>query len=130
MPYPIRKNQILVCFAAWDKFLFLSLLFAVACGHFSAAQCTTSGPNGASTFATDNSNGGVYNFTNPSDAQFSDNNRANALSIAGVFTKKTYYLKVTGFNFNVPATASICGVQVEIQKRAGSLFSTAAVNDD
>src|ERR1041385_9408247 len=91
MPYPIRKNQILVCFAVWHKFLFLSLFFAVACCHFSAAQCTASGPNGASTFVTDNSNGGVYNYTNPSDAQFSDNNRANALSIAGVFTKKTYY---------------------------------------
>jgi len=130
MSYPTRKNQILACIGAWSKFLFSSVFIHAVCGNFSAAQCTKSGPNDGSTFVTDNSNGGVYNYTNPSNAQLSDNNRANAASIAGIFTRKTYYLQVTGFNFNVPATATICGVEVEIQKRAGSLLSTAAVNDD
>ena len=101
MSYPTRKNQILACIGAWSKFLFSSVFIHAVCGNFSAAQCTKSGPNDGSTFVTDNSNGGVYNYTNPSNAQLSDNNRANAASIAGIFTRKTYYLQVTGFNFNV-----------------------------
>jgi hypothetical protein len=42
----------------------------------------------------------------------------------------TYYLKATGFNFNIPTYSSICGITVEVECRATGLLLTAAVRDN
>ena len=131
MSYPELKSQICTTLAHKQIKVFVSaILLFLTYGNILKAQCSQAGPNNGSSFTTDKTNGGVYNFSNPSNAQISDNNRANAISVAGIFTKKSYYLKATGFNFSIPSTATICGVAIDLERRAGSLLSTAVVDDD
>jgi hypothetical protein len=95
----------------------------------SKAQCSSTGQTNGSVFTTDNSMG-VYDFNNPSYSQSSDNLRSDASAVVGILTNNTYYLKVTGFNFNIPLNSTICGVAVETQRRATGLILTAAVRDN
>jgi hypothetical protein len=124
------KNQNLF-FTVGCKLLWIFFL-AILSSHpdLLNAQCAKAGPNNGSNFTTDNSNSGSYVFSNPAFVQFADNNFASASSIIGLFTRKTCYLKATGFNFHIPATADICGVEVEIERKATGLILTAAVSDD
>jgi hypothetical protein len=76
---------------------------------------------------------GVYGnlvFANPQMATPSDNNRATASALLSLLTGRTHYLKASGFGFSIPTDASICGIQVEIEKRAGGLGIGAWVKDD
>lgn len=93
------------------------------------SQCTSTGFANASSFSTDNSIG-VYNFSNPSNAQFSNNTRAVASSVIGILSGNTYYLKATGFNFSIPDYTSICGISLQVECRATNLLLTAAVRDN
>lgn len=94
-----------------------------------AGQCISTSFVNGSQFTTDNSLGS-YNFSVAGNAQVSDNSRASAASIISVLSGDTYYLKVTGFNFNIPSYASVCGITVEIESRATGLILTAAVRDN
>jgi hypothetical protein len=107
-------------------FLFGLLIFCIKQG---SAQCFSTAFNNGSNFSTDNSTGGSYDFSIPSNSQLSDNSRATASSLIGILSADTYYLKATGFNFSIPSYASICGITVEVECRATGLLLTAAVRD-
>jgi hypothetical protein len=111
-----RKKAIIIAF------LFLIQLKAIG-------QCYSSNWQNPSNFSTDNSIG-IYDFANPANSQVSDNIRSSAASIISVLSGNTYYLKATGFNFNIPSYAAICGVTVEIECRATGVILTAAVKDN
>jgi hypothetical protein len=93
------------------------------------AQCYSTGWQSATSFSTDNSIG-VYDFSNVSNVQSSDNSRASASSLISLLSGNTYYLKAAGFNFSIPSYASVCGITVEIESRATGLILTAAVRDN
>lgn len=93
------------------------------------AQCFNTGFVNASTFTTDNSIG-TYDYSSSGSAQTSNNIRAVASSLIAILSGDTYYLKATGFNFNIPSYASICGVQVQMEVRATGLLLTATVRDN
>ncbi len=92
------------------------------------AQCYNTGWHSPATFSTDNSIG-VYDYNIPGNTQHSDNSRSSAASLISILSGNTYYLKVTGFNFNIPWYASICGVNVEIESRATGLILSASIRD-
>lgn len=108
----------------------LCILLALSAFQGSAkAQCQSQGPLSATVFSDDNATG-VYAFGSPSSAASSDDNRASASAIISVLSGNTHYLKVTGFNFSVPATAGICGILVEVEKSASNTSILATVTDD
>lgn len=85
------------------------------------AQCIPSATRSAATIVNDNSVGAI-GFDNPGNAAYSDASRASADAILSLFGPGSHYLKATNFGFNIPAYASICGITVEIQKRANGLL--------
>jgi hypothetical protein len=95
----------------------------------SKGQCFASSTISGTTAVNDNSIGTLA-FNNEGNSFSSDNQRASATALVALFTGGTHYLKVTGFGFNIPSYASICGVRVEIEKRAGGLSIGAWVRDN
>lgn len=83
---------------------------------FNDQQCpqnaSSTGSNGASLFINDASIGSTA-WTNPSNAQLSDNIYAKATVSTG---QTSNYLKATAFNFALPASALIQGIVVEWEK--------------
>ncbi len=127
---PILKNhkRPIYVYHRLGKIIFLPFLF-IFCSTRLTAQCFPTGFQNASTFTTDNSIG-TYDFSNPSNSQTSNNSRASASALISILSGDTYYLKATGFNFNIPSYASICGVTLEAECRATGLLLTAAVRDN
>ncbi|HEX7905727.1 MAG TPA: T9SS type A sorting domain-containing protein [Chitinophagaceae bacterium] len=107
-------------------FLYSTLLFLIGTAN---AQCISTSFANASIFGTDNSIG-VYNFSSPGNAQTSNNSRASAGALVSILNGNTYYLKATGFNFNIPSYAMICGITVEAECRGTGLILTAAIRDN
>lgn len=106
----------------------IPLILSLAVNSTVEAQCYSTGWQNPGTFSTDNSIG-VYDYSIPGNTQQSDNSRSVASSLVSVLSGNTYYLKVSGFNFNIPWYASICGVTVEIESRATGLLLTASIRD-
>jgi hypothetical protein len=106
--------------------LFVTLLFTI---RFAQAQCIASGPTPPAASASVSFTGSDYSFTNPSNSLTSDNNSAIAQSL--VFNGQTEYLQVTDFGFAIPSAATICGIEVNIEKNS-SIFvlNTAYITDN
>lgn len=77
----------------------------------------TAGPNNGGTFADDASVGTVA-WSNPSNAQTSNDARATATSITTNVV--SHYLKATNFGFSIPSGATIDGILVEIERSAST----------
>ncbi len=60
--------------------------------------------------------GGIALWTGPSNAKTSNNAYASS-SLETIET--TYQLKATGFGFSIPSTATVTGIQVDIESREG-----------
>ncbi len=88
----------------------------------------TQGPNNGGTFA-DDSTVGTKAWSNPSNAQLSDNNYAIAGSPNSSGLKTTvlsHYLKVTNFGFSIPSGATINGITVSVERKAAGLAGGGA----
>jgi hypothetical protein len=95
----------------------------------SKAQCFASSTVSGTTAVNDASIGSLA-FNNTNNAFTSDNNRANATALAVLFSGSTNYLKVTGFGFSIPSYASICGIEIQVEKRATGLNILSWVRDN
>ena len=93
------------------------------------AQCISTGTNNAGTFMND-AYSGTFAFINPSFAQVSDASRSSAGVTISDPSGTSNYLKATGFNFSIPANATICGVYADIQKSAGGTDQHTYVTDE
>lgn len=82
---------------------------------------SSQGPLSPGTLANDTSFG-VNAWTNPGNAAASDNLRAQAAT----FDNSTYYLKATNFGFSIPASATVLGIDVEVERR--DAFDTATTD--
>ena len=109
--------------------IFIFLLLSILSFQLSNAQCSGQGAFSGSIFSDDNATG-VYTFNTPSNAAASDNNRATAAAVIGLFSGNTHYLKATSFGFSIPGTANICGIEVQIEKSASNISLLATVNDN
>ncbi|MCX7779009.1 MAG: fibronectin type III domain-containing protein [Patescibacteria group bacterium] len=90
--------------------LFLVGLFVLP----KTALAATVGPNNGSSF-TNESTVGTINWSYPEKVKTSDNQKAEAeLNNNEV----SHYLKVTGFNFNIPDGSIINGIKVEVERSA------------
>ena len=97
---------------------FLMFAFAMA-GIFVLAAppafaSTPAGPSNGSTFANVSSGTGSYAWTNTSNAQTSNGIYATSTITSNGFD--TEYLEATGFNFDIPAGATINGIQVRVDR--------------
>jgi hypothetical protein len=110
------------------RFVFFTCLFGISTPALKA-QCFASSTVSGTTAVNDASIGSV-DFDDEAFCLASDDNRARATAVAVLFNGSTNYLKVTGFGFNIPSYASICGVRVEIEKRATGLAVGAWVRDN
>ncbi|AEW03233.1 hypothetical protein A4D02_04280 [Niastella koreensis] len=123
IPVPaIRGNKIamlLFCYASINTSLLRAQCVDTAASPTSSASVST----GAS----------IYSFNNPSNAFISDGNRSIAGSLLQLFGDETTdYLQVKGFGFNIPAAASICGIQATVVRSATNvdlIFHTSSVKD-
>lgn len=102
------------------------LLCALFTTRFSKAQCIASGPNSPGTSA--NVDFGGYSFADPLNSLLSDNNRSIAYSLLSL--GHTDYLQATNFGFSIPTAATICGIEVNIEKSAIDLLLTAYIRDN
>jgi hypothetical protein len=82
-----------------------------------SAQAAPRGPNSGTVFANDGTVGTV-DWQNPSNAETQDNQYASVSLTKASPT--SHYLKATGFNFSVPAGATIEGIVVEVDRYGGS----------
>lgn len=93
-------------------------------------QCVSSGPMSPTVFVNDGSVGTIA-WSVPANVAVSDNLRSTAGAMVGILsTVTTNYLLETGFGFTVPSTASICGIQVEIEKRQQGVLVGSSVKDN
>lgn len=81
------------------------------------ALATSEGPNSPGT-VTDDASYGSDSWTTPSNASASDNVYASASENSGPLN--SHYLNTTGYNFNIPASGTIDGIIVEIERKCSS----------
>lgn len=87
------------------------------------------GPFNGAVFASDAGNGGIVEWTTPSNAQASDNVRTIA-PINVDIVELTHWLKVTDFtSFAIPGGATIDGIQVEVEKSVSGAELSAIAED-
>ena len=97
-------------FSGWPKIWQASLIPP----EIKSADAASVGPNSpTSADGSSQAGGGTITWTNPTYATSSDNYRATAALAKGVIS---YYLQVTGFNFNIPTNARIDGIVVEVER--------------
>lgn len=110
------------------------LVFIIGCLIFcqkATAQCSGTTWNATGTIANDNSGlFGNYTFSSTLSASASDDIYAVASATAVLLVGKSHYLKATNFNMNIPAGATICGVQAAIERSATGINVLSWVNDD
>ena len=94
------------------------------------AQCFTSTYRTGGTFATENPGSLNFDFTNLSNVSTSNDSYTTAGSLITLLVGNTYYLRATNFGFSFPAYASICGVRVQIEKRANGLGLWGEITDN
>ncbi len=95
------------------------------------AQCLTSSYRNGSTFTTENPGGFFnFNFSNTSNVATANNSYSSASSILALLVGNTYYLKATGFGFTMASYSSICGITVQIEKKANGLGLWSTITDN
>lgn len=107
------------------------LCFVLVTTRFAQAQCIASGPNSPATSSSVSFAGSDFDFNNHSNSLISDNSRSTASPTLLVLSGQTEYLQATDFGFSIPSAATICGIEVNIEKSATDLLlSFTSVTDN
>ncbi len=103
-------------------FIFVQFLVETA-----DCQCSTTGPNNGSSFANDNSLG-TLTWSNTANAATPNNQYASAGSFLTLLASvNTEYITAENLGFNIPATATICGIEVDVERFATGLTNIFGV---
>jgi len=105
----------------------VSLVLVTAVQTAMPVQAASSGPNSGSTTADDSSIGAIA-WSTPSNALTQDDAYATA-SLTKV-NQISHYLKVTGFGFSIPSSATIKGIAVEVDRFASTGTGGTRVSDN
>ena len=111
--------------------LLVPVLFSLLAAN--AQPCAySSGPLTGSSFTTGALGGSSAGWSNPGNAQTLDGNYATSnISLGGLgATAYSDYLEVTGFGFNIPASATICGIEVDVQRSVSTFLGLGGFTDD
>jgi hypothetical protein len=111
MTNPIPNNR-------GNKIALLLLGSVLFTTRITQAQCIASGPMSPAASASVPYAGSNYSFSNPSNVLVDDNNRATASSFIGLLGGQTQYLQASDFGFSIPTAATICGIEVTVEKSA------------
>jgi hypothetical protein len=106
--------------------IILSLLYKC-----SFAQCSVSSARPPATVTETSLSGSDYDWDDASDVLTSNNDYAYAGSILSVFNPSKYsdYMKLTNFSMSIPLAVTICGIEVQIDRKATGLSLFAVVKD-
>lgn len=94
------------------------------------AQCFTTTYRVGGTFTTENPGSLNFDFANLSNVSTSNDAYSTAGSLLTLLVGNTYYLKATNFGFSFPSYASICGIRVQVEKRANGLGLWGEITDN
>ncbi|HEX4371906.1 MAG TPA: T9SS type A sorting domain-containing protein [Puia sp.] len=101
----------------------LIILFAIA-AHVPKSifcQCTAAGPSNGNSFGNDATTGS-FTWSNTANAKTSNSQYASAgIFLSALSSINSQYLTAENFGFNIPSTASICGIQVSVQHVASGI---------
>lgn len=104
--------------------------FALSLPCIASAQCTASSSLSGSSFVN-NTGVGSFAWSSPANAASSNDLRASAGIMLGVWSSaNSNYLIATGFGFSIPSYASVCGIQVVVEKSAGGLGLGSSIIDN
>lgn len=105
-------------------------LFALSLPRIASGQCTASASLSGSSFVN-NTGVGSFAWSSPANAASSNDLRTSAGILLGVWSSaNSNYLIATGFGFSVPSYASVCGIQVMVEKSAGGLGLGSSIIDN
>jgi hypothetical protein len=105
------RNRILII-------LFATIIHTTNTG---LCQCTSTGPTNGSNFAND-ATVGTLTWSNTANAKTSNNQYATAsVSLLALASVNTEYLTAENFGFTIPASATICGIQVDVEYFASGI---------
>lgn len=105
------RNRILII-------LFATIIHTTNAG---LCQCTTTGATNGSNFAND-ATVGTLTWSNTANAKTSNNQYATAsVSLLALASVNTEYLTAENFGFALPASATICGIQVDVEYFASGI---------
>jgi hypothetical protein len=110
-----------------------TLLLAIILSFFykiSFAQCSVSSAQPPATVTETNLSGSDFEWDNANDVLTSNDDYAYAGATLTLLNPSKYsdYMSLTNFNMSIPAAVTICGIVVQIDRKASGL-SLAAVVD-
>jgi Secretion system C-terminal sorting domain len=110
------------------KLISISLLGVCALGNqFGFCQCSTSGPAAGTSF-TSYDTLGLISWNSPGNSASSNNQFATAgIFLSALSSINTYYLTAENFGFSIPLSATICGIQVSIEREASGILGGLGV---
>ena len=127
MSYPLTN---LLFFRKSHLVAFFFLLISILISQDSDGQCSVTGSRVGSSFSN-NTSVGSFSWSSVVNVALSDNVPAsNGIALGVLVTKNTNYLVVQNFGFAVPSTASICGVEVTIERKATGLLIGSSIKDN
>ncbi|HLY72208.1 MAG TPA: T9SS type A sorting domain-containing protein [Puia sp.] len=90
-------------------------------------QCTVAGPSDGNSFGNDATTG-TLTWSNTANAKTSNNQYASVnIFLSALSSTNTKYLTAENFGFNIPATASICGIQVSVEHLASGIIGALGI---
>ncbi|HSZ86550.1 MAG TPA: hypothetical protein VK787_10995 [Puia sp.] len=90
-------------------------------------QCTAAAPSNGNNFGND-ATVGALTWSNTANAKTSNNQFASvSIFLSALSSVNTEYLTAENFGFNIPSTASICGIQVSVQQLASGITNIFGV---
>ncbi|MFN8454654.1 MAG: YDG domain-containing protein [Anaerolineae bacterium] len=109
-----------------SRLVFVMMIIVVLTAMLvTSASADSSGPRNAGTGSNVNGPGSV-NWTNPGNVTADDTNYATANLGASATSE---YLQATNYGFNIPASATIDGIQVAIMRQSSSALGNNSVDD-
>jgi hypothetical protein len=113
-----------------NKLAMLFSCLAIFSAPLTRGQCIATSANSPATSSDVPFAGSDYSFTNPLNTLLNDGLNAVAASVLQLSNKQTDYIQVKGFGFNIPAAATVCGIQVNVVRSAANvLLNLAYVTD-
>ncbi len=93
------------------------------------SQCVPTGAAAPST-VTNNSATGSFSWSNSLNCASSDNSYTSCGVLLGILASaQTNYMQSSGYGFAIPATATVCGIEVRMERHAAGLLIGSSITD-
>lgn len=96
----------------------------------SFGQCIFLGPNSSSNIGNNTTTGSI-NWSGLSNVASDNNSYASCGTLLGILsTINTHFLNTSDFGFSIPSTATVCGIEVIVEKHASGLIIGSSIKDN